>query len=132
MIVFTQYDKLVRSKEAELLEENPNLDPTRLHELSVEEAQKEFKFCVQSLQHTVDRLGIPMPPYARVSGTFASLYCLVLIDHSLVRPGHPVDVADLVKVTRDVVKERVKGDAWVLWAIAQRASLPVKIDTCVA
>jgi hypothetical protein len=61
------------------------------------------------------RLQIPMPSYAAAS----------------VRPGHREDVSDLVQKTRDIVKERVKGDAWVLWAIAQRKHLPLKIDACV-
>ena len=52
-------------------------------------------------------------------------------DSLLVRPGHQEDIAELVTVTRDVVLERVKGDAWVLWAIAQRQNLPVKIDACI-
>ncbi|KAH9012450.1 hypothetical protein EDB84DRAFT_1680696 [Lactarius hengduanensis] len=115
VIVFTQYDRLVRTKEAELREDHPDMDPTRLHDRGVEEAQKAFQDCLQSLKRTMNKLGIPMPRYARVS----------------VRPHHQEDVSSLVKVTRDVVKERVKGDAWVLWAIAQRASLPVKIDACV-
>ncbi|KAI9463259.1 hypothetical protein BJY52DRAFT_74397 [Lactarius psammicola] len=115
VIVFTQYDRLVRTKAAELSEEHPRIDPTRLRDWSVEEAGKAFEICLQSLQRTVDYLKIPMPRYATVS----------------VRPGHKEDVSSLVKVTRDIVKERVKGDAWMLWAIAQRASLPVKIDACV-
>ena len=53
------------------------------------------------------------------------------IDLLLVRPGHQEDISDLVQVTRDIVKERVKGDAWVLWAIAQRKNLPLKIEACV-
>ncbi|KAH9022713.1 hypothetical protein EDB84DRAFT_490480 [Lactarius hengduanensis] len=114
VVVFTQYDRLVRTKEAELKEDHPNMDPTRLHDRGVEEAQKAFQECLQSLKRTINRLGIPMPRYARVS----------------VRPGHQEDVSSLVKVTRDIVKERVKGDPWVLWAIAQRV-LPVKIDACV-
>ncbi|KAH9025541.1 hypothetical protein EDB85DRAFT_2277262 [Lactarius pseudohatsudake] len=115
VIVFTQYDRLVRTKEAELREDHPHMDPTRLHDRGEEEAQKAFQECLESLKRTTNKLGIPVPCYARVS----------------VRPGHQEDVSSLVKVTRDVVKERVKGDAWVLWAIAQRASLPVKIDACV-
>ncbi|KAH9168574.1 hypothetical protein EDB89DRAFT_2231792 [Lactarius sanguifluus] len=115
VIVFTQYDRLVRTKEAELREDHPHMDPTRLHDRGVEEARKAFQVCLESLERTMNRLGIPMPRYATVS----------------VRPHHQEDVSSLVKVTRDVVKERVKGDAWVLWAIAQRASLPVRIDACV-
>ncbi|KAH8979492.1 hypothetical protein EDB86DRAFT_3248366 [Lactarius hatsudake] len=115
VIVFTQYDRLVRTKEAELKEEHPNMDPTRLHDRGLEEAQKVFQDCLGSLKRTMNRLGIPMPRYAKVS----------------VRPGHQEDVSSLVRITRDVVKERVKGDTRVLWAIAQRARLPVKIDACV-
>jgi len=63
----------------------------------------------------MNRLRIPMPRYARVS----------------VRPGHQEDIAELVTVTRDVVLKRVKGDAWALWAIAQRQSLPVTIDASI-
>jgi hypothetical protein len=40
-------------------------------------------------------------------------------------------MSSLVGVTRDVVQEKLKGDAWVMWAIAQRASLQVKVDACV-
>jgi len=60
-------------------------------------------------------LKIPMPRYVKVS----------------VRPGYQEDVSSLVGVTRDIVQERLKEDAWIMWAIAQRASLPVKIEACV-
>jgi hypothetical protein len=78
-------------------------------------------------------LEIPMPQYVKVSGIFVSLQYLSGFDHShsLVRPGYQEDVSALVEVTRDIVKERLKGDAWIMWAIAQRASLPVKIEACV-
>ena len=46
------------------------MDLTSLRNHSVEEAQKAFEMTLQSLQHTVDNLGIPMPPYAKVSGKF--------------------------------------------------------------
>ena len=78
MVVFTQYDRLVRTKEAELREDNPHIDPTVLRNMSVAEAQKAFKVCLQSLQRTADRLRIPMPPHAKVSGIFAPLYYPVL------------------------------------------------------
>jgi len=71
--------------------------------------------------------------HAKVSGIFVPLYYLSGLDysHSLVRPGYQEDVSALVEVTRDIVKERLKGDPWIMWAIAQRASLPVKIEACV-
>ncbi|KAF8269756.1 CHAT domain-containing protein [Lactarius quietus] len=115
VIVFTQYDRLVGTKEAELREEYPDMDPARLRELSLEDARNAFDTCLKSLQRTMNRLMIPMPRYAGVS----------------VRPGHQEDISELVTITRDIVMERVKGDAWVLWAIAQRASLPVRIDASI-
>ena len=49
---------------------HPDMDPTSLRNHSAEEAQKAFEMTLQSLQHTADNLGIPMPPYAKVSGKF--------------------------------------------------------------
>ncbi|KAH8986813.1 hypothetical protein EDB86DRAFT_2832575 [Lactarius hatsudake] len=121
VIVFTQYDRLVRTKEAELREDHPHMDPTRLHDRGVEEARKAFQDC----------LGITQAYDESPRDSDAALCYSFSIDRLAVRPHHQEDVSSLVKVTRDVVKERVKGDAWVLWAIAQRASLPVKIDACV-
>ncbi len=63
------------------------------------------------------------------------VYSLTMItsglEHFLVRLGQQEDVSSLVEVTRDMVKDQVKGDAWVMWAIAQRASLPVKLNACI-
>ncbi len=92
------------------------MDPTRLRDQSVEEAQKAFDICLQLLQRSMDRLRIPMPRHAAVSGIFICAIVLSGVDRLLVRPGHQDDVSSLVKVTKDIVKERVKGDAWVLWA----------------
>ena len=128
MLVFTQHDRLVRTKEFQL--RGTNLDAATLRQRSVEGAQEAFKGTLQSLQITMDDLKIPMPTYARVSGIS---YTIVLldIDHFLVRKGYEKDVSYLVRVTRDVAKEQVMGDAWVLWSMAQRASLPDKIEACV-
>jgi hypothetical protein len=30
------------------------------------------------------------------------------------------------------VEERLKGDAWIMWAIAQKASVPLKVDACIS
>ncbi|KAF8269279.1 hypothetical protein EI94DRAFT_1799447 [Lactarius quietus] len=115
VIVFTQYDRLVRTKRAELKEDHPRMDDHTLESRSVEEASKAFEKCLQSLRQAMRRLNVQMPPYARVS----------------VRPGHREDISELVEVTRKTVKERLQGDAWIIWAIAQRANLPVKIDACI-
>ena len=131
MIVFTQYDRLVRTKKAELEDDDPDMDPKTLDDRSKEEAQQAFEVCEKSLQRTINQLKIPMPKYVKVSGMFVLSYCLSNFDASLVRPGYQEDVSALVEVTKDVVKEQLTGDAWIMWAVAQRASLPVKIEACV-
>ncbi len=109
------------------------MDPTTVDDRSKDEAQRTFEICTQSLQRAMDHLEISMPHYVKASGIFVPLYYLSSLhySHSLVRPGYQEDVSALVEVTRDIVKERLKGDAWIMWAIAQRASLPVKIEACV-
>ena len=107
------------------------MDSTTLDERSKDEARQAFGICVQSLQRTMEHLNIPMPHYVKVSGMFVLFSDLSDLDRSLVRRGFKEDVSALVEVTRDIVKERLKGDAWIMWAIAQRASLPVKIEACI-
>ncbi|KAI0245359.1 hypothetical protein BJV78DRAFT_1365433 [Lactifluus subvellereus] len=101
VIVFTQYDKLVRTKKAELLDDDEGIDSAALKRKSEKEAGKAFEVCVQSLQRTMDRLKIPMPRYVRVS----------------VRPGYQADVSALVEVTRGIAKEQLNEAAWIMWAI---------------
>jgi len=115
VIVFTQYDRLVRTRRAELKEDHPGMDDRILDRRCVEEAWKSFEKCRQSLQQAMRRLNIQMPPYARVS----------------VRPGYKEDISELVEVTRKTVKERLPGDAWIMWEISQRANLPLKIEACI-
>jgi hypothetical protein len=74
VIVFTQYDRLVRTKRAELKEDHPYMDDHTLESRSVEEAWKAFEKCLQSLRQTMRRLNVQMPPYARVSGIFVPSY----------------------------------------------------------
>jgi hypothetical protein len=63
---------------------------------------------------------------------FLLFFFLLGADLSLVYQGYDADISSLVEVTCDVVQEKLKGDAWVMWAIAQRASLSVKIEACAA
>ena len=72
MIVFTQYDRLVRTKELAGLKEGigSEMASADLRDWSVEEARKSFIKCLESLQSNMRRLGIPMPPYVAVSGKF--------------------------------------------------------------
>ena len=73
VIVFTQYDRLVRTKRAELKEDNPFMNDDTLNSRCVEEAWKTFQNYLQSLERSMRRLSIQMPPYARVSGIFLPL-----------------------------------------------------------
>lgn len=106
------------------------MDPTSLRDQSVVDAKEVFQNCLGSLEVTMTNLRIPMPTYAKVSGIFMPIV-QIGIDHLLVRKGYENDVSFLVQVTTNVAKERVMGDAWVLWSMAQRASLPVKIEACI-
>jgi len=57
-----------------------------------------------------------MPPWMKVS----------ILD------GYDADVSTLVEVTSNVVKEKLKDDTWLMWAIAQRANLSLKVDACIS
>ena len=131
VIVFTEYDRLVRTKRAELKEDHQYMDDHTLDSRSVEEALKAFEKCLQSLRQTMRRLNVQMPPYARVSGTFMPLHSVPDINRLSVRPNFQEDISEVVEVTRKTVKERLQGDAWIMWAIVQRANLPVKIEACI-
>ena len=85
MIVITKCDQLVRVKEAALREDNPFMQPTTVHELGVEEAQKTFGIWLGVLRRKMNRLGIPMPPCVTVSGMFAPSYYLVLTACQFIR-----------------------------------------------
>jgi hypothetical protein len=53
VIVFTKYDRLVRTKRDELQEENRSLSEDVLRERSTEEARKALDVCIQSLERTL-------------------------------------------------------------------------------
>jgi hypothetical protein len=67
VVVFTKYDQLLRSKMAELQEDDKSLDAEALDERSKEEAQKAFNICVGSLEQAMSRTKTPMPRYERCS-----------------------------------------------------------------
>ena len=80
VIVFTQYDRLVRMKEVDLLEDDESIDMATLKDQSREEARKAFKSCVHCLRRRMDCLKIPKPRSSyvvKVTGIFVSLYYLV-------------------------------------------------------
>ena len=53
IIVFTKYDRLVRTKRVELQEDDDSLSEDVLRERSKEEARKVLDVCIQSLEHTL-------------------------------------------------------------------------------
>jgi hypothetical protein len=56
----------------------------------------------------------------------------IRINLSLVNPGYEAGISSLVEITRVVVQENFKGDAWVAWAArTQHPNLPLKIDACI-
>ena len=57
------------------------------------------------------------------------IHSSISVDLSLAQSGYDADISKLVEFTGDVVREQLTGsDAWIVWAIAQRASLELKID----
>ncbi|KAJ7882039.1 hypothetical protein B0H14DRAFT_1492364 [Mycena olivaceomarginata] len=78
-------------------------------------AQSIFDVHVKSLQDAADRLRIEMPKYINVS----------------VKGGYSDNIVPLVNMTQKIVKDRLEGDAWIMWSVAQMVSLPLKIEACV-
>ncbi|KAJ7921534.1 hypothetical protein B0H13DRAFT_1984965 [Mycena leptocephala] len=79
------------------------------------QAQRDFERCIESLKRAAIRLNIAMPQYKHVS----------------VRKKYDGNVVPLVQMTKEIVEERLKGDAWIIWAVAQRASVPLKVEACI-
>ncbi|KAF9531333.1 hypothetical protein CPB83DRAFT_848858 [Crepidotus variabilis] len=115
VIVFTRYDKLVEIKKAELLELDDKLAPELAMQSATKQASEVLNEFVQSARRTMKNLNIPRVEHAKVS----------------IYPGYDADAAYLVELTRDIVQKELQNDEWVMWSVAQRASLPVKIDACV-
>ncbi|KAH9168558.1 hypothetical protein EDB89DRAFT_1991435 [Lactarius sanguifluus] len=94
VIVFTQYDRLLRTKKAEIEEDEGimNPDPARYEE----DARVAYERCLYLVRRTIEGwLKVPMPYYSNVS----------------VRPRYPAEVGDLVRVTVDVIKNGLKTRA---------------------
>lgn len=79
VMVFTKYDRLVRTKRGQLKKDHPYMDDHTLDSRSAEEASKAFEKCLRFLGYTMRRLKIQMLPYARVSGIFVPLQYPILI-----------------------------------------------------
>ncbi|KXN80864.1 hypothetical protein AN958_07086 [Leucoagaricus sp. SymC.cos] len=116
VIVFTQYDKLVKTKIKQLERKNNKMTPEAAEQQGKVDAQEALKVSVKSLERSMKKLKVPtMPPSAAVS----------------IDPGYKDNLSTLSLITRNVVRGQLENDAWLMWAIAQRVSLPVKIDACI-
>jgi hypothetical protein len=71
VIVFTKYDRLLRTKKDELQEDNPGMKPEVLDKRSKKEAQQVLNICVQSLERTMSEMNTPIPHLVKVSGTIS-------------------------------------------------------------
>ena len=73
VIVFTQYDRLVKTKRVELKEEDDSLSEDILRERSKEGARKVLDECIESLEGTLHTMytresQMPKPQHVNVSG----------------------------------------------------------------
>ena len=68
MVVFTKYDRLLRSKKIELKGDDDGPDSADLIQRSEEEAQKVMDSCLQSLDSAMSRLRTQKLCSAKVSG----------------------------------------------------------------
>jgi hypothetical protein len=73
VVVFTKYDRLLRTKKDELQEDHPGLKAEALDKRSKKEAQQVLGICVQSLERTMSGMNTPMPHYVNVSGIISHL-----------------------------------------------------------
>ncbi|KAJ7279522.1 hypothetical protein C8J57DRAFT_1303523 [Mycena rebaudengoi] len=126
MIVFTHYDTFVNSieeecdncKSCEICDKCQNTEPCEKRQ-GVETcdnckkaAKDTYDGYVQTLAGAATRLGIPTPECINVS----------------VRDGYTENILDLVAKTEELVEDHL----WLLWATAQRVSLPSKMRACVS
>ena len=123
----------MRTKEAHLNRAPSPLASELIPQRAEEQASEALQIRIQSVERTMNYLSIPLPPYVKVSCTYVYSILHNSCTHNslLGRPRFKAEVSDLVTTTREIVQTGLKNDAWVLWTIAKRASMPVKIDECI-
>jgi len=82
VIVFTKYDRLVRTKREELQEEDGSLSEDALRERSKEKARRAFDRCIRSLERTLRDTNTPKPNHVKVSGIYFPLFIWIRVDMS--------------------------------------------------
>ena len=117
----------------QLCEKNDKLTTLEAQPQGVTEAAQALDDCVKSIEGSMKRLKVAMPQFVNVSSMYFP-FNHMYVPHwptFLVRRGYQATMSKLVEITRDIVQKELKNDAWLMWAIAQRVSLPVKIDACI-
>jgi hypothetical protein len=134
VVVFTKYDKLFRSKKFDLQETRAGLNPQDVHNRAREEARTEFDIYVQSFHNAIRKMDstMEMPPWTEVSSKTPTRFRFLSVDLFAVFNGYDADISSLVQVTSNVVKEKLKDDTWLMWAIAQRVSLSLNVEACIS
>ena len=73
VVVFTQYDRLVRTKIKQFQRKNKNTTPEAAKQQGEADASGALRVCVESLERSMNKLSVTMPPYSRVSGGYVPL-----------------------------------------------------------
>ena len=68
VVVFTQYDRLVKTKIKQFQRKNKNTAPEVAKRQGDLDASEAFRVCVESLERSMKKLSVTMPPYSKVSG----------------------------------------------------------------
>ncbi|KIK56264.1 hypothetical protein GYMLUDRAFT_263753 [Collybiopsis luxurians FD-317 M1] len=105
VVVFTKFDLLVRKLEKEAVED---VDDERLEELVRQKAEGIFeRTCVRPLM-------------------------AITTNHSYVKVSNSERYRNTLIHLVDETRNRLDDRMWILWALAQRASVDEKIDACIA
>ena len=72
VVVFTQYDRLVKTKIKQFQRKNKNTTIDAAKQQGEVDALEALRVCVESLERSMKKLDVTMPPYAKVSGGYVS------------------------------------------------------------
>ncbi|KAJ7193936.1 hypothetical protein GGX14DRAFT_587371 [Mycena pura] len=129
VVVFTQYDTFVTWFEEQCdncksclecekcmnLETCERRNSSETCEICRKAAKDAYDEHIKSLEDAATRLRIPTPEHINIS----------------VRDGYTDNIVPLVDRTEKLVEKHLpEDDVWFLWALAQMASLPLKIRAC--
>ena len=73
VVVFTQYDRLVRTKIKQFQRKNKNTTQEAAKQQGGVEASEALRVCVESLERSMKKLNVTMPPFSKVSGGYVPL-----------------------------------------------------------